>query len=175
MSDWSPDGRWLLYNRSAAETKSDIWLYDRTTGRSTIWFTSPFAAFSARFSPDGRRIAYESNESGRFEIYVQNFPESSGKWLVSHGGGQWPVWSRDGHELFYVSSDSKLTRVPVTSTGARFDVGTAQPLFEVRLRDFVPLPQYEILPDGRFLLNQLSGDDTKSLQFVVNWTERLKK
>ena len=175
MFDWSPDGRWLLYDRFAGATNSDLWLYDRTTGRAKAWLTTPFDEYSARFSPDGRRIAYASNESGRFEVYVQNFPESSGKWLVSKGGGEGPVWSHDGHQLFYLSSDSRLMRVPVTSSNASFDTGTPQSLFEVHLRDFHGLTQYGVFPDGRFLLNQLSSEDSKPLQLVVNWTERLKR
>ena len=81
------------------------------------------------FSPDGRWVAYESNESGRYEIYVQPFPGPGGKWQVSTNGGTAPVWRRDGKELFYVAPDRKLMAVPV-KTGAVFEPETAAPLFE---------------------------------------------
>ena len=122
-------------------------------------------------------MAYQSNESGRNEIYVQSFPEPGRKVTVSKGGGQFPRWRRDGREMFYVSPDDKLMAVPV-ETGANFTAGAPVALFDVgsygrRNNRYV----YDVSADGQkvLLIRPLEDASTRPLTVVQNWTELLKK
>jgi Tol biopolymer transport system component len=134
------------------------------------------------FSPDGRWLAYESNESGRFEVYVQPFPRAGGKWQVSSAGGIQVRWRRDGRELYYVAPDGLLmaVSVAVSADGKSVNLGVPVSLFQTRLAtgsNVVPgRPQYAIAPDGRFLLNTIVNDIAPSpITVVVNWQQALKK
>jgi dipeptidyl aminopeptidase/acylaminoacyl peptidase len=139
-------------------------------------------AFQGQFSPDGKWIAYVSNESGRAEVYVAPFNASSasgGKWQVSTNGGAQPRWRPDGKEIFYVSPapNVRLMAAAVGATGTRFDVGAVTPLFVVRLPG-TPGVFYQVSPDGkRFLFNMAPMVDTTAtpITVVVNWTAGLKK
>ncbi|MGH9256478.1 MAG: protein kinase domain-containing protein, partial [Vicinamibacterales bacterium] len=107
--DWSLDGRFLLYSSQGTGAESDLWVLPLTADRKPISVVqSRFDEIEGQFSPDGRWIAYASNESGRYEVYVQTFPESGGKWQVSAAGGAHPRWRRDGQELYYVAPDNRL-------------------------------------------------------------------
>ena len=117
-TDWSRDGKYVLYERGA-----DLWFVTIPELRATQFLKAPSTLKNGRFSPDGKWVAYASNESGRWEIYVTSFPEAHGKWQVSNAGGDQPKWRSDGKELFYLTPDSKIMAVPVT-TGANFDAGT---------------------------------------------------
>jgi eukaryotic-like serine/threonine-protein kinase len=126
-----------------------------------------------QFSPDGHWLAYTSNESGLAEVYVIPFPPMPGaKWLVSRGGGVQPRWRRDGKELFYISSDSKMMSVEVT-TKSGFQSGTPHPLFQSDIVDTGirtgPL-SWDIAPDGkRFLVISPNTTDTPALTVTLNW------
>ena len=121
------------------------------------------------FSPDGRWVAYQSNESGTFEIYVQPFPGPGGKSPVSADGGLRPKWSRNGRELFFRAGD-RMMAAPI-EPGPAFASGTARVLFEGQYA-----PWYDVTPDGRFLMvrDEQPADPTH-LRFVLNWTEELKR
>lgn len=130
-----------------------------------------------QFSPDGHWLAYTSNESGQGEIYAIPFPPSAngGKWLVSHGGGVQPRWRRDGKELFYISPDSKMMAVPVSTTPV-FRSGTPQALFDSEIVDTGirtgPL-SWDLAPDSkRFLIITPSSPDTSSVTVDLNWRDR---
>jgi Tol biopolymer transport system component len=125
-------------------------------------------------SPDGKWIAYSSDESGRREVYVQGFaPDQTpaaavGKWPISTEGGDKPRWRHDGKELYYIAPDRKLMAVPLTP-GPTFTPGVAVPLFEVRVIGFFP---YDVAPDGRFLLNVISDAAVAAsvpVTIVLNW------
>ena len=123
-------------------------------------------------SPDGRWLAYQSNESNRDEVYVVSFPDKGGKWLISTGGGTKPVWSRDGRELYYYSADGKIMAVPITP-GAQFRFGVPRPLFDVRLA--TATVSFDVSTDGRFLLPVLVSQPGSALMNVVlNWPRTLK-
>jgi eukaryotic-like serine/threonine-protein kinase len=133
-----------------------------------------------QFSPDGRWIAYSSDESGRREVYVQGFaPDrvpaaAGGKWLMSTAGGDKPRWSPDGKELYYIATDRKLMAVPVTP-GPQFQPGVAVPLFETTVTGFFP---YAVSPDGRFLMSMPAVGETSTsspLTIVLNWQAGLKR
>ena len=133
---------------------------------------------NARFSPDGRWVAYGSNESGRWEIYVTSFPDAHGKWQISNGGGDQPEWRSDGKELFYITPDGKIMAAPVT-VGANFDAGTVSVLFQANPREMVATSEqvtYDVSKDGeRFLVNTRLKTGTTPMSIVLNWTAKLTR
>jgi len=173
-NDWSRDGKYILYARDP-----DLWFATIPKLKTTLFLKAPSIVRNGQFSPDGRWVAYESNETGRWEIYVTSFPEARGKWQVSTGGGEQPRWRGDGKELFYLSSDAKMMAAPVT-TGANFDAGTPVALFQATPREPVPLYDlfaYDVTRDGqRFLiLTQVKRAETTPMSIVLNWTAKLNK
>jgi hypothetical protein len=127
---------------------------------------TPFDEANARFSPDGRWVTYESNETGRLEIYVQPFPGPGDKLPVSNGGGGSAQWRRDGRELFYVSADNRLMSVPVSSAGPTFH-DKPVPLFTLP-----PQSEYAPSADGqRFLINKIT-EDASPITVLLNWKPR---
>jgi hypothetical protein len=137
----------------------------------------PFLKKQGQFSPDGRFVAYASNESGKFEIYVQPFPEAtSGKWPISSGGGVEPRWSKDGSELFYFSG-RKLMSVAVKTTPT-FSAGTSRELFEAPVQSGYTNDghRWHVAPDGTFLMETFPPElSTNPITVIVNWPELLKK
>ena len=127
----------------------------------------------AQFSPDGRWVAYQTNESGRFEVVVQPFPEVGGKWQVSTAGGAAPRWRADGKELYFLAPDATMMAVPVTAAGASFEAGTPVALFPTRIVDGGTVaqnrPQYAVARDGRFLINQPVADAGAPITLILNW------
>jgi Tol biopolymer transport system component len=130
---------------------------------------TPFNEGRARFSPDGRWIAYQSDESGRYEVYVASFQGSAGKWQISTDGGSDPDWSPDGRELFYLARNQKLMSVPITP-GETLSPGTPQALFDVLTEGGTRRNVYEVAPDGRrFMFLLPAGDSGTPITTVVNW------
>jgi Tol biopolymer transport system component len=172
--DWSPDGRFLLYYRQDPKTGFDLEALPITGERRPIPVVNrPFEERGGQFSPDGTWIAYHSNENGRFEVYVQPFPEPSGKWQVSTNGGVTPRWSRDGKELFYVGLDGKLMAVPVRAAGSVFEPDTPVVLFQtqiVELGNPVPSAHYAVSTDGRFLISVSAEEAASPITVIVNWS-----
>ena len=147
--------------------------------KSSLFLKALSVLSNGQFSPDGKWVAYASNESGKWEIYVTSFPDAHGKWRVSTDGGEQPRWRGDGKELFYVSSDSKMMAAPVT-TGAKFDSGTPAALFPATPQQLVSrtnLFVYAVSRDGqRFLiLRQVKQADTAPMSVVLNWPAQLNK
>lgn len=182
--DWSPDGRTLLYVTFNPKTGPDIWALPIVGERKPFPVVqSSFEDADGQFSPDGRWVAYESNESGRFEIYVQPFPGPGGKWQVSTAGGSQPRWRRDGNELFYVAPDGHLMAVSVAvkSVGQTLEAGTPVTLFAARLASGANVlaagaqrPQYAVAPDGRFLMDVAVDAPASPITVVLNWDATVK-
>jgi dipeptidyl aminopeptidase/acylaminoacyl peptidase len=132
---------------------------------------------NGRFSPDGKWVAYASNESGRWEIYVTSFPEAHGKWQLSNGGGDQPKWRSDGKELFYLAPDGKIM-VTSVNLGASFDASTPTALFQANPREMNATSEqanYDVSTDGqKFLINTQLKAGTMSMSVVLNWTQKLK-
>ncbi len=173
-TSWSPDGSTLAFVGWVVGTPVDIWLFRPDGARKPEPFLqTPAAESFAAFAPDGRWLAYDSDESGRVEVYVVSFPDRAGKWQVSAGGGQWPAWARSGRELFYVH-DKRLMVVPVTIT-PRFSVGRPQLLFEAPY----PLNAYDASPDGRRFVvvkpAEAQAAAPSHIQIVLHWAEELKR
>jgi Tol biopolymer transport system component len=138
---------------------------------------TPSSDRMARFSPDGRWLAYASNESGRFEVYVVPVSGGGGKWQISTDGGDDPFWTAGGKEIVYLAGDRMITAVPV-SVGASFETGTPQPLFRAELIESAfPGTRWSPTSDGqRFLLVMpVGGAVGTTFTVVTNWAEELKK
>ena len=168
---WSPDGRHLALIMGATEV--DIWVWARDDGASPF-LTSRFLEESPRFSPDGRWLAYSSDESGRPEVYVQPFPGPGGKLVISTDGGREPVWSPDGRELFY-RNGFWMMAVPIQTEPA-FQAGTPRVLFE-RRSPTATSSNYDVSPDGqRFVMIGLDPESRQSsVHVVLNWFDELQR
>ncbi|MGH9837226.1 MAG: protein kinase domain-containing protein [Blastocatellia bacterium] len=172
--NWSADGRFILYTRTDPKTEADLWILPLEGERQPFLFLqTPFIKIWPRFSPDGRWIAYGSNDQGRYEVYVQTFPASGGKWQVSTNGGIQPHWRSDGKELFYIS-DGKPMAVEV-KPGSSFEAGMPKALFD--LEPLRATADYAVTADGQRFLFVTQGEATASLQYtvVLNWMAELKK
>jgi len=182
---WSADGRFIVYDSAGGKTLTDIWVLPLAGDRKPIPFlTTPANEGQGELSPDGRWMGYTSNESGRYDIYVQPFPATGGKWLVSTGGGIEPHWRRDGKELYYVSAPpQKLMAVDVKTQGAIFEASVPHALFDLTgypfggLSPFNTTGAYEPSADGQKFLASIRPNTTVSnpLTIVLNWTASLKK
>jgi len=176
---WSPDGQVLAFHGGAPTTARDIWVLRLNDRKAEPILRTSFNEGAPAFSPDGRWMAYVSNESGRAEVYVQRYPDRGGKRQISTEGGTEPVWSRNGRELFY-RSGVKMMAVEVTTRPA-FDAGRPRLLFEGRyLASVFPLVgvAYDVSPDGqRFLMVREVEQSPSATQIVVvqNWLEELKR
>jgi eukaryotic-like serine/threonine-protein kinase len=137
-------------------------------------FQAPFSKDEYRLSPDGRWIAYNSVESGRWEVYVASFPSFGGKRQVSSGGGCQAHWRKDGKELFYLDLQGKLMAVDVT-TGPSFEAGAPRPLFQTPILVNPVIDQYAVTGDGRrFILGTPLGEE-EPITVMLNWTAGLKR
>jgi Tol biopolymer transport system component len=174
-SDWSSDGRFLLYGVYDAESRWDIWAMPMDgAGEPFPVLQSEFIDSRASFSPDGGWFAYQSNESGKFEIYVRPFPGPGGRWQVSTDGGQDPHWSHDGREIFYLDANERLVSVSV-QTAPAFRAGLPDPLFEPRLFSIILRSRFAVTRDGgRFLtLSRMETPANLPMTVVMNWTAAL--
>jgi Tol biopolymer transport system component len=167
--DVSPDEKTLVFTERNARGDDDIWTLSLTGARVPLPFAeTPFEEWDPRFSKDGHWIAFTSNESGRLEVYVAPYPATGGKRLVSAGGASMPRWSRDGRELFYVSSDDHMMAVQVRLTPS-LDLGPAVSLF--LLKEGARWVDYDVAPDGkRFLaIAPESSGNSQPLTAISNW------
>ena len=179
---WSLDGRLLVYWLADPKTGSDLWVLPLTGDRKPFPFAqTPFAENHGQISPDGRWMAYASNETGRNEVYVRPFPSGAGKWQISTTGGVVPRWRRDGKELFYMGATNlgKLFAVEVKASGATLEAGVPKALFDT---GYVAMGHpggtyhaYAVSPDGqRFLIPRpasAGAEETTSaaITVVLNW------
>ena len=164
--DWSRDGRYLLSSTGQRnpKTASDIWVLPFSDKKAFPYLQTEFNEDNCKLSPDGRWLAYQSDESKRNEIYVMTFPMPSGKWQISTGGGRIPAWSRDGRELYYVSADNKLMAVEI-KPGVKFEAGVPHPLFDVR-----PGAGFDVRKDGNFLIPTPAEQSASApMTVVLNW------
>jgi Tol biopolymer transport system component len=185
--DWSHDGRFLLYYeidpRTGQEGDRDLWWLEMTgeERRKGLVANTRFDERGGQLSPDGRWVAYETDESGRFEVVVQSFPEPGRRWPVSTSGGMYPRWSANGAEIYFVAPGDILMAVPVTSRSDRstdtdpiIDIGKPAVLFATRMvggsaASFVRAP-YAVSRDGRFLFNEPLDDSTNTpITLILNW------
>jgi serine/threonine-protein kinase len=170
----SPDGKTLAYMENNSETQGDLWLLQLKGGDPEIYRKTEFFETAPAFSPDGRWVAYSSNESGRYEVYVQSYPDpTEARQLVSTDGGGEPQWGRDGRELFYRNGSKMMA---VSFDPASGSPGTPTVLFEGR---YLPNPNahgYDLAGDGRFIMVRTPDESLpRQVNVVLNWFEDLKE
>jgi Tol biopolymer transport system component len=173
-TDWSRDGKYVLYEKG-----QELWSLTFPELKSSLFLKGPSTVKNGQFSPDGKWVAYASNESGKWDIYVTSFPEGRGKWQVSNGGGEQPRWKGDGKELFYLSPDGRIMAVPI-SAGVSVDAGSPTALFQANPREAVATSErilYDVDRNGqRFLINtQVKKTESQSLSVVLNWDAPFRK
>jgi dipeptidyl aminopeptidase/acylaminoacyl peptidase len=176
-TDWSSDGRFIAYAVIGAfPVRSDVWVLPLFGDRKPFQLAeTEFRTQSAVFSPDGRWIAYASNEAGVPNVYVQSFPKASTKYQVSGEGGSDPRWRGDGRELFYLGADGTIVAVPIDTTSG-FKSGKPEALFDAGSFTNV-LFQWAVTKDGkRFLINARPLQSSMALlTVIVNWTTLLER
>lgn len=146
--------------------------------RLFAFLQSEFDELNPAFSPDGRWLAYTSNESGTNEVYVGPFPGGGGKWQVSRRGGSQPRWRGDGKELFYLAADSKLMAAEIKEKGASLEIGNVRPLFQAPPASVLAFGVvYDASADGkRFLINTVAEQESSEpITLVINWTAALRR
>ena len=181
--DWSRDGQYIIEGVLDPRTKFDIWVLPLSSQgasgerKAFPYLQTEFDEKNARLSPDGRWLAYSSDETGNDEIYVQTFPKHGGKWQVSTNGGTLPVWSHDGKHLFFIDGKGRMTSVDVKNVDAKnpqFEAGVPVSLFDVRL-GILGESRFDVSKDGRFLIPiQVSQTESSPITVLVNWESALK-
>jgi eukaryotic-like serine/threonine-protein kinase len=177
LHSWSPDGRFLLADQFV-DFHCDIHTVDLSSSPATMTpvVATIFNEGHSSFSPDGKWMAYVSNESGRREVYVQSFPPARGKWQISREGGLEPQWRGDGKELFY-TADDRMMAVPIRTTGEGFAAGAPQALFDLRLSSTLLRNRWVVTGDGQRFLAAIPLEHTsaRSFEVIVNWPALLAK
>jgi Tol biopolymer transport system component len=170
VHDWSRDGRFTLFSQvdASGATDRDLWVLPMQDDRTPhVLVSSANNQDRPRFSPNGRWVVYQTNETGGYRIYVVPFPATGGEWQVSAAIGSQPTWSADGKEIYYLSSDDQMMVVEVRESGRTIEFGAARPLFHVTAAP-VPGWSYDVDPDGRFYI-LVPTDRVVPLTLVVNW------
>jgi len=164
-ADWSPDGRFIIYTRRGVKTRFDMWALPTFGDRKEyLLLKSSFDEQGPQLSPNGRWLAYASDETGSYEIYVQSFSAdgqlTADKKIVSKTGGRLPVWGRDGSELFFVAADGQLMSSAVKTGGLEFEFTAPRALFKTRILSPIGnFHEFDVTPDSkRFLIGTLVGD-----------------
>jgi serine/threonine-protein kinase len=157
---FSPDGKRLAFGTTGNGGSYDIFTAPVESdparggsgvrlGKAELFLGTPFTELYPAFSPDGRWLAYQSNESGTYEVYVRPFPGPGGRWQISTGRGVFPLWSRDGRELLFETLDNRVMAVSYTAKGDSFAAGKPRVWTEARLRTLAPYSNYDLAPDGK--------------------------
>jgi Tol biopolymer transport system component len=174
---WSKDGKSLLFLEAAKDTGLDIWVLPmegQRAGKPELFLRTKSSEIPGALSPDGRWLAYLSDESGQWELYATTFPHAGRKWQISPTGGTYGFWSADGKEILFQANDGKLAAVPVAIHQETLDLGQVKPLFSV------PGPQaggpsFAPTADHRRVLTVSGGQEPSALlDLVVNWPAGLR-
>jgi serine/threonine protein kinase len=172
--DWSRDGKYVLVRKA-----NELWYLTWPEHVAKPLLQTKWTVRNAQLSPDGRWLAYASNETGSMEVYVSPFLNGNGKWQVSSGGGQEPRWRQDGKELFYVAADGKMMAAAVTA-GASFEAGSPAALFQTHRRQPISAQDvfsYDVSSDGqRFLIiTKVDEANAAPLSIHLNWASDMEK
>jgi Tol biopolymer transport system component len=174
VEDWSRDGRYLIIGASSyPKPEFHDWVLPLFGDRKPFpYLHADFNQNNAKVSPNSQWLAYASDETGRYEIYVQTFPSPGAKQQISTSGGNYPVWSKDGKELYFIRPDQKMMAVE-TNADRKFQAGIPKPLFDARLTRLYTrsYPWYDVSNDGHFLIPiALEQSSSVPMTVVINWT-----
>ena len=170
---FSPDGRFLIFSKRH-QLRDDLWVVPIDGSAPPKPINSSPGESLGQVSPNGRYIAYQSGESGRYEILVTTFPVPAARWQVSQSGGREPRWSKDGKELFFFAPDNRLMVAGVKTDAVSFEIGAIRPLFQSRQMGVSF--RYDVAKDGqRFLVNAGLREDLSPITLVTHWTEELER
>jgi Tol biopolymer transport system component len=173
----SSDGKLLLYTRRGEKTRNDLWVMPvAAAGKSEprIFLQTPFAEEGGQFSPDGQWVAYDSNESGQYQVYAAPFPGPGGKRQISPAGGGFARWRKDGKEIFYLTENGQLMAAEVTARHGTLEIGQVRKLFD-GINTARGLT-YDASADGqKFIVAEESTSAAQPLTLVQNWTAALRK
>jgi Tol biopolymer transport system component len=182
-SSWSADGRFLMYTNNDPQSSGDLWVLPMVGDREpSVLLKTAFRESSSAFSPDGKWMAYLSNESGRAEVYVRPFvspsntdlvPSGGGEQQVSTTGGIYPAWAPDGKEIYYLNPAGDMMAAPIRVTAEALEAGVPVKLFATRIlgggTDASQGRQYDVAPDGRFLINTVVDSTAAPITLIQNW------
>jgi Tol biopolymer transport system component len=179
-TDWSPDGRYVVFHQAVATTGLDLNTFDVKSGATSSVASTVFDEYDGRISPNGRWIAYVSEESGKPDVYVQSFPRADQRRPVSAGGGAEPRWRRDGAELFYLAPDRQLMSVALKESGAGFAVSPPKALFRTNVVAYANPYQTTIEPagdGGRFLIRSAAprAAHGAAVTAFLNWPAEVQR
>ena len=175
VRDWSSDGRFIAYDALTESDDVDVWALRAAGARAEPFTKGSADQWFGRFSPDGRWIAYTSNELGQYEVFVERFPKAGGRWKISNGGGFQPVWGPTGEEVFYLAPDGKLMAAAVTAAGSAFSASPPRALFQTRVNVATVNPpeslnHYDVSADGaRFLISSRDTSTSVPIVLVFDW------
>jgi len=187
---WSftPDGKRLAFQEVNPETGYDIWTIGLESdgaglraGKPEIFLQTPFDERHASFSPDGRWMAYTSNESGSFQVYVRAFPDKGGKWQISNNDGVYPVWSRNGHDLFFRTQDNQIMVAGYTVKGDSFVADKPRVWSEKRIANIGLLANYDLAPDGKRIVALMPAETAEGqkaqnhVTFMLNFFDEVRR
>jgi Tol biopolymer transport system component len=170
--DWAPDGKYIIEQTINDSSGMDLMVIPLGQQEKPFLFVNTrFSEDNARFSPDGRWVVYQSDESGKTEIYVRPFPTGGGKWQISNSGGERPIWSSEGKRIFYNRSGGMLMSVEVHVAGTSFSSGSPTKVFEIPRRAI-----FDVSKDGsKFLVAAIAAGPTSlPVTIVTNWDKNLK-
>ena len=171
---WSPDGDTLAFESLGPETSWDLWTLPLGGDpEPTVFLKTEFQEGQPQFSPDGRYLAYASNETGTFEVYLQTFPPGNGRWPVSTAGGVQPRWTQNGGELLYLGADAMIMSVAVDLSTFPPSLGVPQPVFQTSVPGGSAAVHFAVTSDGERFLSYSPREET-AFTVVVNWVEELK-
>jgi Tol biopolymer transport system component len=176
-TDWSRDGRHLLFMLNGGVTRTDIWSYDIAHRKAAPLLASSFEEGWATLSPDGKWMAYVSDENAHPQVYVRSFPDGEFKAQISTGGGAQPEWRRDGRELFYIAPDNTLMSVDVQASNGSLRASAPRALFTANVQQGQTIRnQYGVSPDGkRFLILSAVNANFSPIVAVLNWRSLIKQ
>lgn len=177
LTDWSRDGRYIFYSDIVADGgKFGLYVLDTQSSEARLLSSGSAHEFNGTLSADGNLLAFASNETGRYEIYLQSFPEATRRWMVSSDGGEQPLWRDDGLELFFLSPESYLMAVDIHAAST-LEIGKPKPLFAVEPRFADSVHSYAASADGqRFLINERPPRDPNKMgaMLIQNWVAALE-
>jgi Tol biopolymer transport system component len=174
--DWSADGRYLVYERVDPKTRYDLWAFDMKTRKAQAILATESNEVHSSVSPDGRFLAYVSDESGRGEVYVRTFPVPGEKWSISSGGGDQPRWREDGRELFFVGPGRALMSVDIAPSASGLEASVPRKLFSTNLPEATVSGvrnTYLVVDRGQRFLVTLNLEESSGVQVILNWPEAL--